>query len=114
MDSFSSRNSMRGAGPIDPFDLAFPDMEVDIVRIINLLLFDVAKALKEPRFGMLDLRHGVQQLSAGGSTYVLDQRLVIERSLMIESKFAVDFRQEIDHLLCVNVEEVEKFVNRKP
>lgn len=68
---------------IDPLGLALPDLKVDIIRIVQLLLFDVTLTLEEPSLGVLDLRHGVQKLPAGSRPHILDQRLVVERSLSV-------------------------------
>jgi hypothetical protein len=99
---------------IDPLDLAFPDMEVDIVRIVELLLFDMTLALEEPGLGMLDLRHGVQKFPAGSCADVLDQRLVIERDLSVETEPAAYFLHKIDHLLGIDVEGVQMLIDREP
>jgi len=81
-------------------------MEVDIVGVVELLLFNGALALKEPGLGVFDLRHGVKKVSASGSADVLDQRLMIERRLSIEGKPAAHFIQQIGQLLGVDVQRV--------
>jgi hypothetical protein len=57
---------------IDPPHFAFPEMEIDIVRVVELLLLDVALALKEAGVRVLNLRHGLQKVSAGSGTDVLN------------------------------------------
>jgi hypothetical protein len=89
-------------------------MEVDVVRIVELFLLDMALTLKEPCLGVLDLRHRVQQFPAGSRTDVLDQRLVIERNLSVETEPAAYFLQKINHLLGIDVEGVQVLIDREP
>jgi hypothetical protein len=75
---------------------------------------DLAGSASQPGFREFDLHHGLQKLLGGAGTDVLDQRLVVEGYLSIEGKPGAHFLQQIDHLLGINIEEVEMLIDREP
>src|SRR5271170_4356725 len=68
----------RGETLFDPFFLSITDHQIDVIRIAEVFLLDLPLTLEEPCVGMLDTRHGLQQVATDGGTDVLDQGLVIE------------------------------------